>query len=99
MTPSRATEVLDGGSLYWVIKGKVCVRQRIIGIEQFKDGEGIGRCHLVLDQKLARVSPRAKRPFQGWRYLQAKDAPKDLAGATLDAPEELRKALADLGLL
>jgi hypothetical protein len=99
MTPKRVDEIVNGGSLYWVIKGKVQARQRLLAIEPFKDAEGIGRCHLVLDHALVRVKPRRKRPFQGWRYLEPKDAPADLPGGALDAPEELRKALADLGLL
>jgi hypothetical protein len=99
MVPKRIDEILDGGSIYWVIKGQVLVRQRITGIEPFTDAEGIGRCHLVFDRKLVPVAPRPKRPFQGWRYLQLKDAPPDLRGASGDTPPELAQELAALGLL
>lgn len=99
MVPKRIDEILDGGSLYWVIKGQVALRQRISAIEPFTDAEGIGRCHLVLDEKLVLVAPRPKRPFQGWRYLQPKDAPPDLRGGEGDMAPELARELAALGLL
>ena len=66
---NAADELLDGGSLYWVIKGNVQVRQRLLDIRVFTDGEGIQRCRLVLDQTLAPTEWQPKRPFQGWRYL------------------------------
>ncbi|MBS7544991.1 DUF1489 family protein [Ancylobacter oerskovii] len=100
MVPTRIDEILDGGSLYWVIKGEVACRQRLAAIRPFVDSEGIRRCHLVLEPKVHRVEPRPSRPFQGWRYLAAKDAPGDLAGergSTL--PDELRRELRSLGLL
>jgi hypothetical protein len=102
MVPTRKAEILDGGSLYWVIKGQVACRQRIIDIRPFTDAGGVGRCRLVLEPVVRPVSPRPCRPFQGWRYLQAKDAPKDLSGAgsgPADMPEEMRRELAILGLL
>jgi hypothetical protein len=101
MLPKRADELLDGGSLYWVIKGQLCARQRFIDIRAFTDGQGTSRCHLVLDHAVVPVSPRPYRPFQGWRYLAAKDAPADLGlGAGADEmPEDLRRELAGLGLL
>jgi hypothetical protein len=102
MVPKRVAEVLDGGSLYWVIKGQVSARQRLLDIRPFTDGEGIGRCHLVMEPVVVPVEPRPFRPFQGWRYLQAKDAPRDLAehgGDLGEMPEALRRELAGLGLL
>lgn len=102
MVPKRVEELLDGGSLYWVIKGQVAARQALIDIRPFTDGDGIGRCRLVLDTKVIPVEPRPYRPFQGWRYLAAKDAPKDIdlkAGDLSKMPEEMRRALAELGLL
>lgn len=99
MVPKRVSEILDGGSLYWVIKGQVLVRQPIIDIEPFTDSDGIGRCHLIFENTLVPVAPRPKRPFQGWRYLLPKDAPPDLRSASGDTPPELAQALADLGLL
>jgi hypothetical protein len=99
MVPKRISEILNGGSIYWVIKGQTLVRQLILDIEPFTDAEGIGRCHLVFDRTLVPVAPRPKRPFQGWRYLLDKDAPPDLRTATGDTPPELARELAELGLL
>jgi len=102
MVPKRVDELLDGGSLFWVIRGEVLCRERILGIEPFTDKDGIGRCRLVMDGKLKLVQPRPFRAFQGWRYLLAKEAPRDLdhvaPGAAL-MPEELRRELRELGLL
>ena len=73
-----------------------------LDIRPFTDGEGIGRCHLVMEQVVIPVEPRPCRPFQGWRYLAATDAPRDLGQRGEGAaamPEELRRELAGLGLL
>jgi hypothetical protein len=101
MVPKRVEELLDGGSLYWVIRGNVQVRQRILDIRPFTDGDGIGRCRIVLDQQTVPTDWQPRRAFQGWRYLNPQDAPPDLgSGAGLrDLPPELRRDLADLGLL
>jgi len=102
MVPKRAAELTDGGSLYWVIKGQLAARQRLLDVEPFVDVDGIGRCKLWLDAKIVPVSPRPYRAFQGWRYLEPKDAPADLGVASRGAqamPEELRRALGELGLL
>lgn len=102
MVPKRIEEIVNGGSLYWVIKGQVSARQRLIDIRPFTDGEGIGRCHLVMEPVVVPVEPRPFRPFQGWRYLQAKDAPRDIDGRSGDLgvmPEQMRRELAELGLL
>ncbi|KRE15010.1 lysophospholipase [Bosea sp. Root381] len=102
MVPKRIEEIVAGGSLYWVIKGQISARQRLTDIRPFTDGEGIGRCHLVMEPVLVPVEPRPFRPFQGWRYLQAEDAPRDLAdrGSGFgEMPEEMRRELAGLGLL
>ena len=69
MTPKRDEEILAGGSLYWVIRGEIAAREKIIAIEPFRDKDGIGRCRLVMQPKVIAVSPRPMRPFQGWRYL------------------------------
>ena len=69
MQPKRVEELLDGGSLYWVIRGQLSARQALLGIRPFKDADGIGRCHLVLEPAVVPVQPRPCRPFQGWRYL------------------------------
>jgi hypothetical protein len=102
MMPKRAAEIIGGGSLYWVIRGQIMCRERILDIRPFIDREGIGRCHIVLDCKPVLVEPRPCRAFQGWRYLPAKDAPRDLdraAPGARDMPEALRRELRDLGLL
>jgi hypothetical protein len=102
MTPKRASEILDRGSLYWVIKGQIGARQRIVGIEPFMDSDGVGRCKLWLDGQVLAVAPRPMRAFQGWRYYQPKDAPPDLdetQKGVADMPETLRRELAGLGLL
>lgn len=100
--PRRAEEVLDGGSLYWVIRRQIRVRQRIIGIEERRDEEGARRCALIMDTDLVRTEPRACRPFQGWRYFTVEDAPSDLAASgddIDDMPEDMRRELRSLGLL
>ena len=99
MVPKRIAELLDGGSLYWVIKGTVQVRQRLLDVRPFVDDEGIGRCRLVLQPKPIRTAWQPKRPFQGWRYLAAKDAPRDLRqGKGDNLPPALISELAGLGL-
>ena len=102
MVPKRATELTDGGSLYWVIRGEIMCRQRIRDVRAFRDKDGVGRCGLVLDPKVVLVAPRPYRPFQGWRYLAAADAPRDLDKAAPGAaamPEKLRRELRELGLM
>lgn len=101
MTPKRADELLAGGSLYWVMKGVIRCRQKLIGIDPFTDNEGVGRCRLVLDKEIVATRRQERRPFQGWRYLDPKDAPSDVkkGEAEDDMPEEMRRELEDLGLL
>jgi hypothetical protein len=102
MVPKRMDELLDGGSLYWVIRGQIVCREELIAIRPFVDKDGVGRCRLVLRPKVIAVEPRPFRAFQGWRYLAAKDAPRDLDRAAPGArhmPEELRRELRQLGLL
>jgi hypothetical protein len=102
MVPKRVSEIVGGGSLYWVIKGQVSARQIIREIRPFTDLDGIGRCHLVLEPKVVPVEPRPCRPFQGWRYLTEADKPRDLGAGGGDfsaMPEDMRRELAGLGLL
>ncbi|MGC1349234.1 MAG: DUF1489 domain-containing protein [Xanthobacteraceae bacterium] len=102
MVPKRAEELIDGGSLYWVIRGEIACRQRIRDVRPFRDKDGVGRCGIVLDPKVVMVAPRPFRAFQGWRYLAAKDAPRDLEKAAPGAtamPEKLRRELRELGLM
>lgn len=100
MWPKREAEVLEG-SLYWVIKGLILCRQRILDLQQVNLGDGIPRCALVLDQEVIRTEAAPRRPFQGWRYLDPKEAPRDLPqGRAMDdpLPPKLAQALAELGL-
>ena len=102
MLPKRAAELTDGGSLFWVIKGQLICRERILDIRPFRDADGISRCRIVMDGKVKLVSPRPYRAFQGWRYLDDSDAPGDLDRAAPGAaamPEPLRRELRELGLL
>jgi hypothetical protein len=102
MGPKRAADILDGGSLYWVIKGQIGARQRVVGVEPFMDVDGIGRCKLWLDSAVVAVAPRPIRAFQGWRYFETKSAPPDIDESQpgfADMPEALRRELAGLGLL
>lgn len=106
--PRRADEILEPaagppGSLFWVIKREVRVRQPLRALEEAVDHQGRRCCALVYEPDLIRVEPRPQRPFQGWRYLTAEDAPGDLApGGHDDAdemPEEMRRELQALGLI
>jgi len=103
MTPKRRDEILDGGSLYWVIKGAIQARSPMVDIRPFTDTDGIGRCRLVFGPELRRTRPQPRRAFQGWRYLKPEDAPPDLPGGEagdLDQmPPEMRAELMELGLL
>ncbi len=101
MWPKRAEEILAGGSLYWIIKGQVTARQRILRLEERRGSDGIARCALVLDAEVVRTEAALRRPFQGWRYLDPVDSPRDLPkGRALDdkLPPNLAQALAEIGL-
>jgi hypothetical protein len=102
MFPRRAEELLDGGSLYWVIKGQISARQKLIGVEPFVDSAGVSRCALQLDDDVIALRPRPHRAFQGWRYFDPAEAPPDLDAAATglaEMPEELRRQLSELGLI
>ena len=102
MWPKREAEILKGGSIYWVIKGFIQARQRIIGFEERIGDDGIRRCGFVLDPHLVRTQTAQKRPFQGWRYLDPINSPADLSAATSESetplPPELSAALAEIGV-
>jgi hypothetical protein len=101
MWPRREAELLNGGSLYWVFKGFILARQKITRLDQITDPDGTKRCAIVLDNSVIRTTPAPRRPFQGWRYLVAKDAPGDLPQGAEDddaLPTTLEMALADIGL-
>jgi len=102
MMPKRAKELLDGGSLYWVIKGNIQVRQIICDIRPFQDNDGIRRCDIVMEPRLIPTFWQPRRAFQGWRYLTNEDAPDDVGAnhtGLLELPPKLRLELANLGLL
>lgn len=103
MTPKRIDDLLAGGSLYWVIRGEIAAREKLVAIEPFRDRDGIGRCRLVMQPRVIAVSPRPMRAFQGWRYFNEDAAPPDLgkrvAGTVASMPEPMRRELRDLGLL
>ena len=100
MRPKRRGEIIGIGSLYWVIKGAVRCRQKIVALGEDVDAEGRTYCNIIMDPQLIRTVPYPKRPFQGWRYLLEKDAPGDLnvdENAHNDA--QLAQDLAALGLI
>jgi len=108
MTPKRKAEILDGGSIYWVFKGAIRCRQRIIDLEDFVNEEGTKYCRIVLDPELIETRPYPHRAFQGWRYLDPAKAPKDASGNgpgnasgddVQELPGELVRTLDNLGLL
>ncbi len=101
MWPKREAEVLDGGSLYWVIKGVILARQRILALEPRRGSDGVERCAFVMDMQVVRTEPAPRRPFQGWRYLDPAEAPRDLPKVRAKddkLPPDLARALADIGL-
>lgn len=100
MMPRRAAEIAGRGSIYWVISGVIRCRQPILRLQEATDSEGRACCDIIMPRDMVRVEPRPKRPFQGWRYLEPKDAPPDLSGdgAGEDDPI-IALELARLGLL
>ena len=96
-TPKRAAEILDGGSLFWVFRGVILVRQRVLAIGTV--GEGAQKsCEITLDETMIPTVPQTRRAFQGWRYLDAADAPADLGPvADGEAPPELARRLREIG--
>jgi hypothetical protein len=100
--PKRADEILRGGSLYWVIRGAILARQRVLEFEPADEGDGVARCAIVLDAEVVRTVPTPRRPFQGWRYLDGAQAPDDLPRGVAEPgelPPELQTALAELGVV
>ena len=101
MLPKQHERLVEGGSLYWVMKGYVRARQRILDIRPYTDADRVKRCHIVLEPLVVATETRRQKAFQGWRYLRPGDAPKDVPEhmAGWDLPPELHRALADLGCL
>lgn len=102
MWPKREAEILAGGSIFWVIKGMVLCRQRIVRFDEQIGEDGIRRCAIVYDPEIVRVAATPRRPFQGWRYLKPEDAPPDLS-AQKDGddalPPDLSARLAEIGVI
>ena len=101
MWPKRQEELLDGGSLYWVMKGLIRGRQAILGLEKSVGEDGITRCAIQLDPELVLTNIAPRRPFQGWRYLDGSDAPPDLITSSqtdVALPSELQLALGEIGV-
>ena len=102
MWPKREAEIVNGGSIYWVIKGVIQCRQTVLRLDERIGQDGIRRCAIVLDPEIIRTQSSLKRPFQGWRYLPVTDAPPDLPkgrAAEDPLPVELNRALAEIGVL
>jgi hypothetical protein len=101
-TPKRKDELLNGGSLYWVIKGHFRVRQEIIGFEEEMDNEGRKYCLIMLKPGLIKTELKQQKAFQGWRYFEDSDLPKDIGDREIggdELPEDMQTELRDLGLL
>jgi hypothetical protein len=101
MWPKRAPEILAGGSLYWVIRGVILCRQRILALEEVRGPDGIARCALHLDPAIHRTEAAPRRPFQGWRYLDPAETPRDLPAARTAGPAlppKIAAALAEIGV-
>jgi len=101
MWPKREAGLVGGGSLYWVFKGVILARQRVLRLDEVTGSDGIRRCAIVLDPDVHRTEAAPRRPFQGWRYLPASDAPRDLAKGHEDEaplPAALTAALAEIGV-
>ncbi len=101
MWPKRESELLNGGSLYWVFKGQVLARQEIIRLDEVIGQDGIRRCGIVLSNEVIRTEAQPRRAFQGWRYLTPEDAPRDLPEAREgddDLPDALAATLAEIGI-
>jgi hypothetical protein len=102
MWPKREAEILNGGSIYWVIKGVILCRQEIVRFDEVIRHDGVRMCQLILNRKIHRVAATPKRAFQGWRYLKPEDAPPDLGERRPDEaplPPKLSAALAEIGVI
>ena len=102
MRPKREKDLISGGSIYWVFKGFIMARQRILTLEEYLGKDGIKRCALILGNEIFKTEPKPKRAFQGWRYLSQSDAPKDIGKFNItedQLPHNLQVELIKLGVL
>ncbi len=97
--PKRADELVERGSIYWVIKGTIAARQRVLEVQADHDEGGQPRCRLILEAEVVEVEPRAMKPFQGWRYLAPDSAPRDRRAGEQEPPPEMAAELRALGLI
>ena len=101
-TPVRSTEILNGGSIFWVFKGLILARQKILGFDKYIGEDNVLRCKIILDSEIMVTEPHQKKPFQGWRYLKQKDAPKDreiFSDIKTQLPLQIEKELSLIGIL
>ena len=104
MMPKKYEDIISNGSLYWVIKGAICARQKVLDIVKFEDTDGKKRCKIFLAAEIVKTKPVRKRPFQGWRYLKKHITPEDLnepIKTTFDSniPLDVQKQLLEMGVL
>ena len=97
--PRRTAELLDGGSIYWIIKGVMTARQAIIDFVEAQRADGSSACGIVLSPEIFTVTPTRMRIFQGWRYLEVADAPIDVeTDNDENMPSEFVAELRELGI-
>lgn len=99
MMPKRGEELEGQGSIYWVMSGTICCRQRILRLESYTDPEGKTYCDIIMAPEIVRTVPYPKRPFQGWRYLRVEDAPPDVESGANENSLEIAAELARMGLI
>jgi hypothetical protein len=97
--PKRADELIDGGSIYWIVKGHIVARQRVLEVRSVQDDEGKPQCCLILAPEVIEVEARPAKPFQGWRYLEPQSAPRDRRPGETEPPPEMAAELRELGLI
>ena len=101
MRPKRENEILNGGSIFWVFKGLILARQKIIGFDNFLSEDNISRCKIILDRRIILTDTYQKKPFQGWRYFNQQEAPKDreiFSDDKTQLPLEIEKELSEIGI-
>jgi hypothetical protein len=103
-TPTRVNDLINGGSVYWIIKRQICARQIIVDIQTLKDEEDKNYCVILMDKKLILTQPLNHRHIQGWRYLPPEKAPTDIGTFDPsiiedDMDPDMAKDLAEAGLL
>ena len=104
LMPKKHEAIVKSGSLYWVIKGVICARQKILSITKQEDPDGIKRCKIFLDNSIIKTAPVRKKPFQGWRYLKKNRTPADITDPLTttfddDIPLKVQQQLLEVGLL